>query len=133
MKKMEVELASERSICSILVSVILVFSYVCLANSGHLRSRDNSTVRVMKEAGKSQKCNYNMYKGSWVYDDSYPLFDSLTCPFIRKEFDCLKYGRPDRLYLKYRWQPSNCKLPRYIFSCFFSLSDFFLLSVFYCA
>lgn len=67
----------------------------------------------------------DLYTGKWELDSSYPLFyNSSQCPFIRKEFDCIKYGRPDRLYLHFRWHPFHCHLPRFSLSLSLSLYNF---------
>ncbi|CAJ2659523.1 unnamed protein product [Trifolium pratense] len=64
-----------------------------------------------------QQCDYS--QGKWVIDDDpipsfYPLYHaSKDCPFIGQGFDCLTNGRPDKYYLKYRWKPSSCNLPRF--------------------
>ncbi|KAJ7526558.1 hypothetical protein O6H91_16G012000 [Diphasiastrum complanatum] len=52
-------------------------------------------------------------KGRWVPDESYPLYRSEECPFIDGGFRCQENGRPDSNYLKWRWQPSQCNIPRF--------------------
>ncbi|KAL2239550.1 protein PMR5 [Sesamum indicum] len=53
-----------------------------------------------------------LFMGSWVRDDTYPLYQ-YSCPVIDSEFNCQMYGRPDTDYLKFRWQPANCQIPRF--------------------
>ncbi|KAF3451370.1 hypothetical protein FNV43_RR07465 [Rhamnella rubrinervis] len=63
--------------------------------------------------GRKQVSGCNLFQGKWVFDSSSgPLYDS-SCPFIDPEFDCLKYGRPDKQFLKYSWKPDSCDLPRF--------------------
>ncbi|XP_028760229.1 protein trichome birefringence-like 43 [Neltuma alba] len=57
--------------------------------------------------------NCDLFDGIWVYDESYPLYESSDCDFIEKQFDCSNNGRLDNFYPKYSWQPSACKLPRF--------------------
>lgn len=66
-----------------------------------------------------EKCD--IYDGKWVYDASYPLYDTSMCGFLMEQFTCQKNGRPDELYRKFRWKPHGCDLPRYFYLNFFFL------------
>ncbi|KAL8479060.1 hypothetical protein ACS0TY_030818 [Phlomoides rotata] len=61
---------------------------------------------------QTNQSSCSLFTGSWVRDESYPLYQ-YSCPIIDPEFNCQMYGRPDTDYLKYRWQPSNCQIPRF--------------------
>ncbi|CAN6813964.1 unnamed protein product [Brassica oleracea] len=61
--------------------------------------------------GRKQTSGCNLFQGRWIFDASYPFYDSSMCPFIDSEFNC--FGRPDKQFLKYSWQPDSCSIPRF--------------------
>nr|DAD39951.1 TPA_asm: hypothetical protein HUJ06_014274 [Nelumbo nucifera] len=66
---------------------------------------------ISKSNSSTETCN--VFHGSWVQDYSYPLYNSSQCPFVERGFNCLANGRKDRDYLKWRWKPKNCDIPRF--------------------
>ncbi|KAB1216430.1 Protein trichome birefringence-like 41 [Morella rubra] len=66
---------------------------------------------IHHKANAATDCD--LFKGRWVLDKTYPLYNPTACPFIEREFSCQKNGRPDLDYTKYRWQPLGCNLVRF--------------------
>jgi hypothetical protein len=77
------------------------------------KHKQNHTTTITKRRPSPEEdyCNFSL--GKWVYDKSYPLYRSKNCPFMDPGFRCEENGRPDLDYLKYRWQPHECDLPRF--------------------
>jgi hypothetical protein len=55
----------------------------------------------------------NVFDGIWALDDSYPLYNATECPFVEQGFNCLGNGRRDKDYLRLRWKPKDCDIPRF--------------------
>ena len=81
----------------------------------------NGGVTVPAPAGgdRSYK-NCDIFNGRWVRDDdAEPYYPPGSCPYIDRDFDCHLNGRPDSEYIKWRWQPYDCSIPRYGLYCDF--------------
>ncbi|RCV23623.1 hypothetical protein SETIT_5G021900v2 [Setaria italica] len=101
-----------RDLLSATVLAVLLATGIAATTAAKTATSQRHKPRRPVPAAVSSCDVYN--KGSWVADESYPLYDAASCPFVRKEFDCRRMGRPDTTYLKYRWQPTPpCSLPRF--------------------
>ncbi|KZV23173.1 hypothetical protein F511_05012 [Dorcoceras hygrometricum] len=95
--------------------VVIGFSYFFMVPSSQTFV-NNKDGNVENYGGKlsvfsSDVCD--MFDGNWVVDESYPIYNASQCPFVEHGFDCLANGRKDRGYLKWRWMPKNCEIPRF--------------------
>ncbi|KAK9193922.1 hypothetical protein WN944_004623 [Citrus x changshan-huyou] len=81
------------------------------SDDGKKRRNGNDAGVVVKQ-WMEDLMNCDLFDGEWVHDDSYPLYKAETCSFIDEQFGCLRNGRPDRDFLKMKWKPKGCKLPR---------------------
>ncbi|XVE73441.1 hypothetical protein DITRI_Ditri11bG0118000 [Diplodiscus trichospermus] len=76
-------------------------------------SVDKNEVRSNGKIEEKKTNSCDVTKGKWVYDESYPLYTNGSCPFIDEGFSCDSNGRRDRNYMKWKWQPQDCDLPRF--------------------
>ncbi|XP_047269294.1 protein trichome birefringence-like 33 [Capsicum annuum] len=55
----------------------------------------------------------NLFSGKWMWDEiNRPLYNESECPYLLPQVTCQEYGRPDKEYLYWRWQP-DCIIPRF--------------------
>ncbi|XP_058083380.1 protein trichome birefringence-like 6 [Magnolia sinica] len=71
------------------------------------------TASAMEKIRRKKRSRCDVYDGKWVFDESYPLYSNSSCPFIDEGFNCQSNGRLDREYMKWRWQPNDCDIPRF--------------------
>lgn len=76
-----------------------------------LADNDDEINMVQGRHASLRRCD--LTSGKWVYDQTYPLYDPSTCPYLSTAVKCQKNGRPDSDYEKWRWKPDGCTIPRF--------------------
>ncbi|GMH31653.1 hypothetical protein Nepgr_033497 [Nepenthes gracilis] len=100
------ELVAVGSLLTFLLAVTCAYFY--LFPNSHQIARGYAIPSSVYSIGKC-----NLFEGKWVIDGSYPLYNASECPFAEQGFNCLANGRKDEGYLKWRWKPKNCDIPRF--------------------
>ncbi|KAK7266712.1 hypothetical protein RIF29_19363 [Crotalaria pallida] len=107
------------------IFVILIFtltplSYHLYGNSSLLKIKEsknpapsihdhlnNEPARLSSTS--EEKCD--IFNGEWVPNPKAPYYTNTTCWAIHEHQNCMKYGRPDSEFMKWRWKPNDCDLP----------------------
>ncbi|CAH8299768.1 unnamed protein product [Eruca vesicaria subsp. sativa] len=92
------------------------------SDSNTLYSVSPTSIRVKNESKKidsasKELTSCDIFDGAWVSDDSEPVYLPGYCPYVEDKFNCFKNGRPDSGFLRHRWQPHGCSVPRLDFEC----------------
>ncbi|KAG2709981.1 hypothetical protein I3760_04G003800 [Carya illinoinensis] len=53
----------------------------------------------------------DIFSGKWVPFPKGLYYTNATCKLIIDQQNCMKFGRPDTAFLKWRWKPEECELP----------------------
>jgi hypothetical protein len=53
----------------------------------------------------------DLFTGEWVPNEEAPYYTNTTCWAIHEHQNCMKYGRPDTGFMRWRWKPESCDLP----------------------
>ncbi|KAE8668937.1 Protein trichome birefringence-like 19 [Hibiscus syriacus] len=64
-----------------------------------------SPIKISEE----EECD--IFSGEWVPNPNAPYYTSTTCWAIHEHQNCMKYGRPDTEFMKWKWKPDGCELP----------------------
>ncbi|XP_020589526.1 protein trichome berefringence-like 7 [Phalaenopsis equestris] len=94
-----------------LISLALVLCCILYLYWFRYLSRGGNAGEVSAFTGMTDVCD--VFEGNWVPSDSYPLYNSSICPFAERGFNCLANGRKDTDYLRWRWRPRLCEVPRF--------------------
>ncbi|KAI3841792.1 hypothetical protein MKW92_043822 [Papaver armeniacum] len=82
-------------------------------SSDQLKPQNATATRKFSLIENLKSCD--IFDGRWVLDDSKQnpaAYEPGSCPFLDDAFNCFKNGRPDSDYLKLRWKPHGCQIPR---------------------
>ncbi|XP_071707170.1 protein trichome birefringence-like 21 [Rutidosis leptorrhynchoides] len=102
---------SKQFILPSITLALLITIHLNIVNFSDLRLVNPVTTQA-NSTDEDNKCN--LFQGSWVFDDEREMYyTNETKCIIDDRQNCMKYGRPDNDFMRWRWQPNKCDLPEF--------------------
>lgn len=75
-------------------------------------STKTSTTSGLESIEEKEGEQCHIFSGNWVpYPDGPAYYTNETCKWIIPQHNCMKFGRQDSEFMKWRWKPDRCELP----------------------
>lgn len=97
------------------VSLLLLIAALAASNAYFTlpdRRRVPAFARPFFSSGTRRGERCDIFRGDWMPDPDAPYYTNATCKVIHEHYDCMRYGKPDLGFVRWRWQPDGCDLPR---------------------
>lgn len=88
---------------------LLKYPLYLVKNSSEPSSFYDSNDELISVQSINEKCD--LFSGEWIPNPDAPYYTNTTCWAIHEHQNCMKYGRPDSEFMKWRWKPHECNLP----------------------
>ncbi|XP_057445396.1 protein trichome birefringence-like 19 [Lotus japonicus] len=99
--------------------LLLMLPLSLMRNSHESSSPVLSSVSNLNITETEKRCD--IFSGKWIPHPEGPYYNNETCNLIIDQQNCIKFGRPDRDYLYWRWKPEECELPLFDANQFLNL------------
>ncbi|CAI0547726.1 unnamed protein product [Linum tenue] len=93
----------------LLLMSLIIISLTLVPLSLVFKSSGSQLLSSIKSIARQRECN--IFTGDWVPYPRGPNYTSEQCPFIVPHNNCIRSGRSDRQFMKWRWRPKDCELP----------------------
>ncbi|KAG6408174.1 hypothetical protein SASPL_131178 [Salvia splendens] len=97
---------------AILVSIALITATL-IYPVFHQKTSSSVSTYFYNAADDTSQDGCNIFTGEWVPDPDAPYYTNNTCWAIHEHQNCMKYGRPDSDFIKWKWKPEDCDLPSF--------------------
>ncbi|KAL5723470.1 hypothetical protein ACHQM5_006868 [Ranunculus cassubicifolius] len=88
---------------------VVTLYYASFFMRSSIQSSWSTSPSFSERDGVNKKCD--LFKGEWVPNPDAPYYTNETCSVIFDHQNCMKFGRPDMDFIKWRWKPDDCELP----------------------